>query len=351
METLIQTLPDKTTAPEVVIPSDADILDAYSKAVINAAEKVKPSVVNVEVYHGSGSARLAQQMTRKPKGSGSGFIFTPDGFILTNSHVVHRAAKIEVTLQDGRKLPANIIGDDPYTDLAVIKVDASDLMPVRFGNSKSIKVGQLVIAIGNPYGFQCTITSGVVSAMGRTLRTDSGRLVDDVIQTDAALNPGNSGGPLVTSNGEVIGVNTAIIYPAQGICFAIPSSVAQSVASKLIKDGRIRRGCIGIVGQDVTPESYVVKTFDLQCDKGVLVVRVEKDGPADKAGLLNSDVIVGLDGKAITNVDELHKYLTEDKINAKSKLDVLRMSEKLGIEVVPEELKTESVSEHLIIEN
>jgi S1-C subfamily serine protease len=350
METLIQDSPDKIRTPEVVIP-DGEILDAYSRAVINAAERVKPSVVNVEVYHGSGSARLNQQMNRGAKGSGSGFIFTSDGFILTNSHVVHRATKIEVTLSDGKKLQANVIGDDPYTDLAVIKVDAPDLQPVRFGDSKSIKVGQLVIAIGNPYGFQCTITSGVVSAMGRTLRTDSGRLVDDVIQTDAALNPGNSGGPLITSQGEVIGVNTAIIYPAQGICFAIPSSVAQSIASKLIKDGRIRRGYIGVVGQDVTPDSYVVKTFGLQCDKGVLVVRVEKEGPADKAGLLNGDVIVSLDGKEITNVDELHKHLTEDKINTKSRLEVLRMSERLDVDVMPEELKTGMVSEHLIIEN
>lgn len=351
METLIHTSPDKITAPEVVIQSEGELLDAYSRAVINAAEKVKPSVVNVEVYHGSGSARLHPQMNRGAKGSGSGFIFTPDGFIITNSHVVHRATKIEVTLQDGKKLPAKVIGDDPYTDLAVIKVEASDLTPIQFGDSKSIKVGQLVIAIGNPYGFQCTITSGVVSAMGRTLRTDSGRLVDDVIQTDAALNPGNSGGPLITSQGDVIGVNTAIIYPAQGICFAIPSSVAQSIASKLIRDGRIRRGYIGVVGQDVTPESYVVKTFGLQCDKGVLVVRIEKDGPADKAGLLNGDVIVSIDGKAITNVDELHKQLTEDKINTRSVLDVLRMSERLSIEVIPEELEAGSVSEHLVIEN
>lgn len=351
METLIHTSQDEVTTPELVIQPDGELLDSYSKAVINAAERVKPSVVNVEVYYGMGSARLNPQMNREAKGSGSGFIFSPDGFILTNSHVVHRASKIEVTLQDGKKLQAKVIGDDPYTDLAVIKIDASDLTPVQFGDSRSIKVGQLVIAIGNPYGFQCTITSGVVSAMGRTLRTDSGRLVDDVIQTDAALNPGNSGGPLITSQGNVIGVNTAIIYPAQGICFAIPSSVAQSIASRLIKDGRIRRGYIGVVGQDVTPESYVVKTFGLQCDKGVLVVRVEKDGPADKAGLLNGDVIVSLDGTTITNVDELHKHLTEDKINMKSLLEVLRMSEKLSIEVVPEELKTESVSEHLIIEN
>jgi S1-C subfamily serine protease len=350
MEALIQESPDKSMTPEVVIP-DGELLDAYSRAVINAAERVKPSVVNVEVYHGSGSARLNQGMGRQAKGSGSGFIFKPDGFILTNSHVVHRATKIEVTLSDGRKLEASVIGDDPYTDLAVIKVDASELSPVRFGDSKAIKVGQLVIAIGNPYGFQCTITSGVVSAMGRTLRTDSGRLVDDVIQTDAALNPGNSGGPLITSQGEVIGVNTAIIYPAQGICFAIPSSVAQSIASRLIKDGRIRRGYIGVVGQDVTPDSYVVKTFGLQCDKGVLVVRIEKDGPADKAGLLNGDVIVSLDGTAIGNVDELHRHLTEDKIEAKSRLEVLRMSERLEIEVMPEELKTEGASEHLVIEN
>ncbi len=351
METLVQIPSENYQTPEIVLPSDDEILDAYSRAVVGAAEKLSPSVVNVEVVHklNRGSSRL--NPSHEARGCGSGFVFTSDGFILTNSHVVHNASKIDVALSDGRKLPAKIIGDDPYTDLAVIKADATDLIPVCFGDSKAIKAGQLVIAMGNPYGFQCTITTGVVSALGRSLRTDSGRLVDGIIQTDAALNPGNSGGPLVTSKGEVIGVNTAIIYPAQGICFAIPSHVAKTVAEKLIKDGKIRRSCIGIAGFDLTPDSHLIKSWDLSAEKGVLVIHVGEKSPAEMCGLLKGDVIVAFGDQEIANGDDLHKLLTEDKIDAKSTLAVVRGKEKLVLDVTPAELKVEGViSEHMTIE-
>lgn len=349
METLIQKSPEDLMVPEVHVPSDDALLDSYSRAVVSAAEKISPSVVNVEVHHAPRHSRIGSKYYGA-HGAGSGFIFTEDGYILTNSHVVHKAVKIDVALSDGRKLPAKLIGDDPYMDLAVIKVDSTGLIPAEFGDSKSLKVGQLVVAMGNPYGFQCTITSGVVSALGRSLRTDSGRLIDGVIQTDAALNPGNSGGPLVTSHGEVIGVNTAIIYPAQGICFAIPAAAAKFVAEKLIKDGKIRRGYLAMAGQDITPESHVIKTFGLQCEKGVMVIGIDKEGPADKAGLLRCDVIVAFDDKPVENVDDLHRILTEEKIDAKCQLTVMRMSERLTLEISPVELKAEPASDKLVIE-
>lgn len=350
METLIQTQPGEQLVPEIVVPPDDEILDAYSRAVISAAEKVSPAVVNIEVGHKviRGSERF--QAGKEVRGCGSGFIFTPDGYIITNSHVVRHATHLDVAFSDGRKLPAQIIGNDPYTDLAVVKVDASDLPTVKFGDSKSIKVGQLVIAIGNPYGFQCTITSGVVSAMGRSLRTDSGRLVDGVIQTDAALNPGNSGGPLITSKGEVIGVNTAIIYPAQGICFAIPSSIAEFVADRLIKEGKIRRGYIGIAGYDIHPDSHIVKSWNLSAKKGIVIAKVQANSPGEKCGLHEGDVIVGFNGQDIANVDDLHRLLSRDSIGIKSELAVMRQTNRLTLEVVPEELNVEGSSGHLTIE-
>jgi S1-C subfamily serine protease len=314
---------------------DYELLDAYSEAVVGVVEKVSPSVVNVYV-----SKQLQRAYRRSPgevQAGGSGFIFTPDGFILTNSHVIHDATRIEVTLYDGRHFPARIIGDDPDTDLAVLKIDAPDLVHAAIGDSQTLRVGQLVIAIGNPYGFNCTVTSGVVSALGRSLRTGSGRLIDDVIQTDAALNPGNSGGPLINSKGDVIGVNSAVVLPAQGICFAIPSSIAKFVAASLIHDGKIRRSWIGISGQNVTLKPGAVKANQLPSDQGILAVAVERYSPAERSGIMPGDVIVGMDEHPIKSIDDLHKLLTEEYINKRAKLTVLRRHGKLSIDVTPEE--------------
>ncbi len=332
METLVQERDASHTESIDLQASESDPLDAYSRAVVGAAEMVSPLVVNVEVHRQKKPGRLQEQ-----RGSGSGFVYSSDGFILTNSHVVHDADKIEVTLSDGRHFPARVVGDDPDTDLAVISIDATALAPARMGDSRSLKVGQLVVAIGNPYGFQCTITSGVVSALGRSLRAGTGRLIYDIIQTDAALNPGNSGGPLVTSNGEVIGVNTAIIMPAQGICFAIPSHIACSVAGKLIRDGRIRRAYIGASGQDISADDPLRKMYDLPVDQGVLVVSVEENSPAARAGLTTGDVIILLDEEKITNVDDLHKQLHEQRIGLQCRLSIVRLSGRLILEVVPVE--------------
>ena len=270
-------------------------------------------------------------------GSGSGFVFTPDGFILTNSHVVHRASRLGVTLPDGRSFEAHLIGEDPDTDLAVIRVTADGLVPATLGDSKSIRVGQLVVAIGNPYGFQCTVTAGVVSALGRSLRSHSGRLIDDVVQTDAALNPGNSGGPLVTSRGEVIGVNTAVILPAQGLCFAIAINTAKHVAGLLIRNGKIRRGHIGVAGQNVTLQRRLVHQHSLAVTSGILVISVEPKGPAHRAGLREGDVIVAYGSHPVASIDELHRLLTEEQVGTKIGLTFLRSGEKLTLEVVPEE--------------
>jgi S1-C subfamily serine protease len=322
---------------------DDELLDAYSRAVISAAERVSPSVVNIDVHQRMrGRRAMDPRWPREGRGSGSGFIFTPDGFILTNSHVVHRAAKIEVALSDGRRFQADLIGDDPDTDLAVIRIDAPNLVPAHLGDSQSVCVGQLVIAIGNPYGFQYTVTAGVVSALGRSLRSNSGRLIDNIIQTDAALNPGNSGGPLVTSRGDVIGVNTAVILPAQGICFAIAINTAKFVAGLLIRDGRIRRSFIGVAGQNVPLHRRLVRFHNLPVENGVLVASVEPRSPAYRAGLLEGDVIIGFDDHAISSIDDLHKLLTETRIGARSRLTIIRGSETRKLDIIPEESPTRS---------
>lgn len=330
----------KDAGEQVAGMADEHLLDAYSKAVIHAAETINPSVVNIEVRHRVERSGRNARGPEERGGSGSGFIFTPDGFILTNSHVVHNASRIDVTLSDGRRVPADFIGDDTETDLAVIRIDAPDLIAAAFGDSETIKVGQVAIAVGNPYGFQCTLTAGVVSALGRTLRANSGRLIDNVIQTDAALNPGNSGGPLVNSLGEVIGVNTAVILPAQGICFAIGINTAKFVAGQLIKEGRITRSYIGVAGQNVPLRRRLVKFYNLPVSSGMMVISLEPQSPAYRARLLKGDVIVGFDGQPVAGIDDLHKQLTGAKIGKSISLTILRGIDKLDLEIVPEESKT-----------
>jgi S1-C subfamily serine protease len=300
------------------------LLDAYSEAVVGAAERVSPSVVNIEVHH-----------QNRRGGSGSGFVFTPDGFILTNSHVVHGADNIEVTLSDGQRFKADKVGDDPDTDLAVVRITALNLIPAALGDSQSIKVGQLVVAIGNPYGFQCTVTSGVISALGRSLRSQSGRLIDNVIQTDAALNPGNSGGPLVTSQGEVIGVNTAAILPAQGICFATAINTAKFVAGRLIKDGKIRRGYIGVAGQNAPLHRRLVRGHSLAVASGIFVVSVEPNSPAVRAGVKDGDIIIDFNGLLTPDIDALHRILTDHQPGVRAPITILRGTEKLILWVQP----------------
>src|SRR5574341_1081329 len=314
----------RPSEPETL--SDDELFDAYSQAVIGAAERVSPSVVNIEVSNGD---------RRRGGGSGSGFVFTPDGFLLTNSHVVHGASKIEVTLPDGYRSQAQLIGDDPETDLAVIRINAPNLMPVALGDSQKIRVGQLAIAIGNPYGFQYSVTAGVISALGRSLRSRTDRLIDNVIQTDAALNPGNSGGPLVNSRGEVIGVNTAVILPAQGICFATAINTAKLVAGLLIRNGKIRRGYIGVAGQNVMLPRRLVREHELGFGSGVLVISLEAAGPAGRAGLHEGDVIVAHGNTPVASIDELHRLLTEEQLGQSVRMTILRRGKKLEIGVVP----------------
>src|ERR1044072_9325374 len=305
---------------------DEGLLDAYSRAVIEAAEKVSPSVVYIQMTGVPGRQRRGQG-PNEISSTGSGVVFTPDGFILTNSHVVHGASKIDVTLMDGRRFQAQLIGDDPDTDLAVIRITAPNLVPAQLGESHSIRVGQLVIAIGNPYGFQYSVTAGVVSALGRSLRAQSGRLMDGVIQTDAALNPGNSGGPLVNTRGQVIDVNTATILPAQGICFATSIDTAKFVAGRLIRDGRISRSYVGFAGQNVPIPRRIVRYYQLPVESGVLVVSFEnntKVSPAKQAGLLTGDLIVDFDGNPIRGIDDLHKVLTAEGIGRQPPVTVIR---------------------------
>jgi S1-C subfamily serine protease len=308
---------------DTTLHTDQELFDAYSRAVVDAVERVSPSVAVVEVGRG------------RKRGSGSGFVFTPDGFVLTNSHVVHGAKDIRVTLADGRPLGAVLVGDDPDTDLAVLRVDGAHLAPAALGDSSALRPGQLVVAIGNPYGFQCTVTAGVVSAVGRSLRSRSGRLIDNVVQTDASLNPGNSGGPLVTSRGDVVGVNTAAILPAQGICFAIAIDTAKYVAGRLIRDGRIRRGRIGIAGQTVPLHRRVVRFHDLAVEQGVFVVSVEPDSPAARGGVRDGDVIVGYAGAPVGGIDDLQRRLAEEPVGVPARVALLRANQLVDLEVVP----------------
>jgi S1-C subfamily serine protease len=332
---------EEPSAIDSVSANEVAALDAYSQVVIRAAETVGPAVVNIEVRHRGRQQRAAKQAQgRGMTGSGSGFVFAPDGFILTNSHVVHNAEHIEATFADGRQLTGEMVGDDPETDLAVVRVAANGLASARFGDSRTLRPGQLVVAIGNPYGFQFTVTAGVVSALGRSLRARSGRLIDNIIQTDAALNPGNSGGPLVSSRGEVVGVNTAMILPAQGLCFAIASSTAEFVAARLIKDGRVRRAYLGVAGQNVPLPRHLIRFHNLLTNGGVLVVSVEEKSPAEQAGLQEGDVLIEFAGEKLTTVDDLHRLLTESRVGTRLPLTIIRRSEKQIIEIVPAESRS-----------
>jgi S1-C subfamily serine protease len=313
------------------VPSEPEILDAYSRAVIGAVDKVGPAVVHLQMEGANG-----------PAGSGSGVVFTPDGYLLTNSHVVAASAggkRITATFPDGRSSDASIVGDDPDTDLAVLRLHGDAPTSARLGDSRRLKVGQLVVAIGNPFGFQCTVTAGVVSALGRSLRARSGRLIDSVIQTDAALNPGNSGGPLVTADGTVVGINTAIIAMAQGICFSISANTVEFVASRLIRDGRVRRCYIGISGQNIPLPRRVVRFHDLARESGVRVQATASDGAARAAGILSGDVIVAVDGRSVGDIDDMHRLMTEERVGANVPVTLLRGAQKRELIVVPREIK------------
>ena len=329
-----EVVPSRESQPKLQSDSEVPLFDAYSQAIVRAVESVAPSVVRIEVT----KTREMAQGSRQGVGSGSGFIISPDGLVLTNSHVVCGAVSIEVVLADGRRPDAVLIGEDPESDLAVLRIYAPSLTPVKFADSAVIRVGQIAIAIGNPYGFEATVTAGVVSALGRSLRSQSGRLMDDIIQTDAALNPGNSGGPLVNSRGEVIGVNTAMILPAQGICFAIASNTAQFVTGWLVKEGRVRRSYVGIAGQTVPIHARLRRHYRLVQSRAVLVAGVEPGSPARLAGLREGDLIIAFKGQPVAGIDDLLRKLVGAEIGVSSAMTVLRHTDKLELNIIPQEL-------------
>ena len=326
-------------------PEDRALLDAYSRAVIDVVDNVGPAVVGLSVR--GDSAQAASGRNERPRGgTGSGVIVAPDELILTNSHVAGAAGSkpaIEVSTAEGQRLTARPVGDDPDTDLALLRVDEPVTLPAaRLGNSKQLRRGQLVIAIGNPLGFESTVTTGVVSALGRSLRARTGRLIDDVIQTDAALNPGNSGGPLVSSSGEIVGVNTAVIMGAQGICFAVAANTANFVLGELVRHGRVRRAFIGLSAQQTALPARLRHAVGLAQQSAVRVGTVEPGGSVDRAGVEPGDIVLALDGNVITGADDLVRLLTGEKIGRRVALDVLRGSERLTISVVPQERKPKS---------
>jgi S1-C subfamily serine protease len=319
--------------PPLEDAGDDQLLDAYSNAIIGAVERVTPSVVSIHVERAS----RRRDRSGPEGGSGSGFVITPDGFVVTNSHVVHGARKIEAVTSDGRRGGADLIGDDPHTDLAVIRIVAQDVTPARLGDSQRVRVGQIAVAVGNPYGLETTVTAGVVSALGRTLRAQTGRLIDNVIQTDAALNPGNSGGPLVNTQGEVIGVNSAVILPAQGICFAIAANTAQWVATELIRAGRVLRSFIGISGQSVPVGRRMARYHRLEQSSAVRVSGVVPDGPASRAGVQEGDLLVSFGDRPVRGIDDLQRYLGGGAVGVEISMTLLRRAERVNTLVVPGE--------------
>lgn len=333
-----------TTLSPTRLASEADgpLLDTYSKTVSGVARQVSAAVVHLKVQKTETPQNRARQSPNgngQNGGSGSGFVISTDGFVVTNSHVVNGASVIEASLPDGRSFQARVVGDDPATDIAVVKIDADNLAPIRFGDSNHLQVGQIAIAIGNPFGFQYSVTAGVVSALGRTLRTQTGRLIDDVIQTDAALNPGNSGGPLVDSFGQVIGVNTAVILPAQGLCFAVASNLAKFVVGKLILEGRVRRGVLGIGAQAVPLPAKWLNALEINTKGGIQIQSVEPGAAADQAGLRVGDIIVQFEGKPVDSIDALHKVLDEASIGRQISLWVLRDGNLKSLHATPSEMR------------
>jgi S1-C subfamily serine protease len=304
---------------------EREALDAYSNVVVTVAEMLRPAVVNLR----SGQGRRG--------GSGSGILFTPDGFLLTNHHVVGSNERVRVRMGDGQEYSGRVVGNDPWSDLAVVQAEASKLPHAVLGDSTKLRVGQLVVAIGSPYGFESTVTAGVVSALGRTLRSITGHMVDNVIQTDAALNPGNSGGPLVDSRGQVIGINTAIIQPAQGICFAIPINMAKDILPQLMKHGRVVRGYLGLHGRMVPIPKVQARHFGLNQETGVEVIAVEENGPADQAGIQEEDVIVTFGDHPAKSIDDLHKLLMQLPVGVPSTITFLRKDRRIERMVLPGE--------------
>ncbi|HZC36623.1 MAG TPA: trypsin-like peptidase domain-containing protein [Chthoniobacterales bacterium] len=322
--------PDQPLVQAPANGRDERLLDTYSQTVSAVVERVSPAVVNLRVENGN--RRTSQQ-------GGSGFAITPDGFILTNSHVVRGARSIEVTMADATTASGQLVGDDPDTDLAVVRIDGTPFSFLSFADSKKLRVGQIAIAIGSPYGFQKTVTAGIVSALGRSMRAESGRLMDDILQTDAALNPGNSGGPLVDSTGAVIGVNTAVILPAQGLCFAIASNTAHFVAAWLIKEGKIRRGFLAIAGQNVPIHPRLVRAHHLAQSQGVLVAGIDAGGPADAAGVIVGDIIIAFKGSPVVSIDDLHRLLVGNEIGKPSMLTLIRRTEIMELPITPREFE------------
>lgn len=316
---------------------DAELLDAYSRTVVSVAQKVSEAVVQIKVDKPGAKQRGRRPM--RPFGTGSGFIISSDGYIVTNSHVVNGAVAIEANLQDGRHFEASLVGNDPSTDIAVLRIDGGQLSSVKFGDSSRLQVGQLAVAIGNPYGFQYSLTAGVVSALGRSLRSESGRLIDDVIQTDAALNPGNSGGPLVTSRGEVVGVNTAAILGGQGIAFAVPINTATWVISCLLRDGRVRRSHLGVAGQDVDIARRLIREHRLPRERGLAITFVTPGSAAEAAGLQQGDVLLDFGGAPVCGVDDLVRMLTDATIGVATPVRVLRHGAPRRVMVVPREAR------------